>query len=227
MVDNISVWCYSCSVREDLIFYKKITGFTVEKGRRRLNQILYFLVTWHNEALRKQYKAGEGSVTASRYTAWDSEDPSSTSPSDPVQETTPLPPKMLLFLWAPKCLGHLLSLWAHKVPPIQTWRLERHVHHPQSQNSATLHTKTQEPVSLNTICYRGGQHLLDCWSTITENSKWAPFIVWLASASWQSWQPTAHWWRLRNVRDQPPHVSFNTFRSHSMLWFCLLPHVAE
>lgn len=92
---------------------------------------------------------------------------------------------------SPKCLGHLLSLWAHKVPPTQTWRMERHLHHPQSQSSATLHTKTREPASPNTICYRGGQHLLDCWSIITENSKQSPFIVWLASASWQSWQPTA------------------------------------
>lgn len=79
----------------------------------------------------------------------------------------------------------------HKVLPVQTWRMERHLHYPQSQSSATLHAKTQEPVPPNTICYRGGQHLFECWSTITENSKQAPFIVGLASASWQSWQPTA------------------------------------
>lgn len=39
MVGNISVACYCYSVQEDLIFYEKMTGFTVEKGKEKRSEV--------------------------------------------------------------------------------------------------------------------------------------------------------------------------------------------
>lgn len=199
LVDNISVWCYSCSVQEDLIFYKKITSFTVEKGRRSLNQILHFLVTWHNKALRKQYKAGEGSVTPSRYTAWGSEDPSSTSPSDPVQETPPLPPshKMPQMSGTP---AEPLSPKSSPNPNLKAGETCTSSSIPELCNSAH-----QNPRACISICYLL-YYLLSRRATsawLLKHHHWeqqaGSIHRRLASASWQSWQPqpVACWWRLR------------------------------
>lgn len=149
--------------------------------------MLYFLVTWHNKTLKKLSKAGGGSVTPSGETVWGSEDSSSTSPSDPLQDPSKQPQNPVIFV-SPKSLGHLLSLQSSPNPNLKAGETCT------SSSILELCNSTHQRHSgacISKYCYRVEQHLLECWSTITENSKQAPFIVRLASASWQSWQPTA------------------------------------
>lgn len=133
-----------------------------------------------------------------------------------------------------KYLAHLLSLRVHKAPPPQAWRLGNHAWHHQSQSSATPGTTNPEPASPNIIYYGLGQPLLDCQSAVVTNSERAPFITQLASVHWQSRQPTRPQqsrhllMKMRGFSGSATPVSpLNMFRSCSILWLCLLPHVAE
>lgn len=142
-----------------------------------------------------------------------SEDPSSTSPSDAVQENPPKQPQNAVIFVNPKCLGHLLSLSPQSSPSpnLKAGEARTSSSIPELCNSA--HQNTGACISRYHL-YRVGQHLLDCWSTpLKAESRLHSWYDWQVPAgNPDSSQPVACWWRLRDVWDQPPQHHLQHFQ---------------